>query len=339
MEDVIIFDSVEDMRKKGATRFDSAADASGYGAYLEEQVNKIDEAFQAEVLPPNDANFLVEDVQSSKPIWQNTLRYKRLEGSVKAKELSYRGDDVATVGVTGQEFSANVARPAAGMFIDRNEAEMSRVHGFDIDTFEAGTVRTSIEDYRRELVFNGIPKKGIKGFFGAGVVKSDDTYLVGGDEIMDLTGDQLLELFKKSTLLLGVNSKQTFTCTKLLIPSIMMYAAEVKKPTGSDGRSVLAQFLMDSLTFNSPDQIMASSYLNYRLDGANRRVASMVAMTDGGTRYVRTRRSGPIVLPAQNYLKGQLIAWEDNIGDVEITEPNAFRVVNLVGTDPDTFSG
>lgn len=339
MENVLRFDSVADMQKNGASRFDSAADASGYGAWLEEQVNEIDEAFRAEVLPPDDANFLVQDVQSDKVRYQNSVRYRRLEASVKAKELSYRGDDVPTVGIDGQEFTANISRPAAGIFIDSGEAELARIRGFSLESFQTSAVQNSFVDHRRKLVFEGIPEKGIKGFFGQGVVKSDDTYLVGGDEIMDLTGDQLLALFQKATVLLGVNSKQTFDCTRLLIPSIMKYAAEVKKPTGSDGRSVLAQFLMDSLTFNSPDQIMASSYLNYRLDGSGRRVASMVAMTDGGTMYVRTRRSRPILLPVQNYLKGQLMAWEDNIADVEILEPNAFRIVNLEGTDPDTFNG
>lgn len=329
---------VDEMRLKGATRFDGSAEVSGYGAWLEEQINMLDDAVQNEILPPDDSNFLVQDVQSDRPRYQNDLRYALLSGSVKAEEIGYRSNDVATVGIDGQEFTAKVGRPAAGIWVDRNEAEIARLRSFDLESFEAAAVVNAIQDYRREMVFNGIEKKKMGGFFGQGTVKSDDRYLNGDTEVTELTGDQAYQILCDSTMLMGVNTKQTFMPNRLLLPSIFYARITCLKTSSARDLSVLREFLENSPIFNTMDQIQPSTMLNYRLDAQGRRVASIVAKVDG-TQYARVRRSGLELLPVQNYLKGQLSAWEDNMGDVEILQPNAFRIVNFAGTDPNTVTG
>ncbi len=326
------------LRLDGATRMDSQPDSSGAGVFLEEQVNLIDAAFESEILPPDDSNFLVQSVPSDVVRYQNEVRYRQLFASVQARPLGYRSNDVNTVGTDGEEYTAKITRPAAGMWIDMNESELARVRGFNLESFETTAVVNSFVDYRREMVFNGIASEGIRGFFGQGI-KEDSSR--EETEMNAITALELYQLMIDAVTLVPVNSKQTFIPDRLVMPSILMARSEKLLIPDTD-TSVMNAFLANNSKIRSIDQIFASSMLNNRTvkTGASstRNVASLVAFR-AGTQYARMRESAPRLLPTMQYLKGTLMAWENHIADVEVLQPNAFRIINFAGADPDTFNG
>lgn len=314
-------------------RMDGTQVQGGVGAFLHQQINDIEDAFFDEVLEPTEANFLVQTVESPQTRIKEEVSYRQIDGSLELQELGYRSDDFQTAGVTGKRFLASVMRPAGGIHIDDNELLEAQTHGFGLETFLVGVVARAFEEFKSKIVFQGAPERGIHGLFGSGTIKSSGEF--HDTLVTALSGDQLYALLIDAVMKLTINNKQTIAPDRMVIPDIMWKQA-LKLRMSSNGETVWSEFMKNNPYIKDMSQVETSSRLNNRLDpvGLVRRMTLVVFRS--GIQYARMRSSGPRMLAPLQYLQGRGICWINDIADVEIMQPGAFRFVDLKGIDPES---